>query len=244
MVVYRAVNQFGSDCHFGVESLACVWAGTKGTVERVTLTPVPEFSVVTTRPAQQPVEGIHSNPYPAKCPVTGLPYFMHLEHPELGVIPTFGGPFDSYSIPYPEGSPDDPWHQRQLVSHRYCHDKGYWVDDEFIPLRIIHEDVLSDLQDDAAPVAQTEQQPVAWARQCDMTDPEGVMFVSLYEYRKTGYSVPLYAAPVAQTDLAARVAELETQLSQQHEAHRKTWRQLEQAQAELAALKAGGPAHG
>lgn len=44
--------------------------------------------------------------------------------------------------------------------------------------------------------------------------------------------------------LAGRVAELEAQLGQQHEAHRKTWRQLEQAQAELAALKAGGPARG
>jgi uncharacterized protein YlxW (UPF0749 family) len=49
---------------------------------------------------------------------------------------------------------------------------------------------------------------------------------------------------VERTTLAARVAELETQLGQQHEAHRKTWRQLEQALAELAALKVGGPAHG
>lgn len=44
--------------------------------------------------------------------------------------------------------------------------------------------------------------------------------------------------------LAGRVAELEAELGRQHEAHRKTWRQLEQAQAELAALKAGGVAHG
>ncbi|GEM_PF-2180332 len=52
LVVYRAINQFGSDCHFGVESLARVWAGPKGTVERVTLKPVPELSVVAARPAQ------------------------------------------------------------------------------------------------------------------------------------------------------------------------------------------------
>ncbi|GEM_PF-1021857 len=111
-----------------------------------------------TQTEQQPIEGIHRNAYPAKCPVTGLPYFMHLEHPELGVIPTFGGPYDSYSIPHAEGSPDEPWHQRELVSHRYCHDRGHWVDDEFIPLRIIHEDVLSELQDSAAPIAQTAPQ--------------------------------------------------------------------------------------
>lgn len=159
LVVYRAVNQFGGDCHFGVESLARVWAGPKGTVERVTLKPVPDLSVVEARPAQteqQPIEGIHHSPYPAKCPVTGLPYFMHIEHPELGVIPTFGGPYDSYSIPHAEGSPDEPWHQRELVSHRYRHDRGHWVDDEFIPLRIIHKDVLSELQDSDAFLAATE----------------------------------------------------------------------------------------
>lgn len=58
----------------------------------------------------------------------------------------------------------------------------------------------------------------------------------------------LAAAPFAQTapqtPLVARVAELEAELGQQHEAHRKTWRQLEQAQVELAALTAGGVSHG
>ena len=52
LIVYRGVNQFGSDCHFGVESLARVWAGPKGAVERVTLKPVPDISVVAARPAQ------------------------------------------------------------------------------------------------------------------------------------------------------------------------------------------------
>ena len=111
-----------------------------------------ELSALKAQQAEQkPVEGIHLNPYPAKCPITGLPYFMHLEHPEHGFIPTFGGPYDSYSIPHAEGSPDELWHERELVSHRYCHDRGHWVDDEFIPLRIIHEDVLSELQDNATP---------------------------------------------------------------------------------------------
>lgn len=40
--------------------------------------------------------------------------------------------------------------------------------------------------------------------------------------------------------LAGRVAELEAVLGQQHEAHRKTWRQLELAQAELLALRGRG----
>ena len=112
---------------------------------------------------REPVEGIHRDPYPAKCPITGLPYFMHLEHPEDGVIPTFGGPYDSYSIPHAEGSPDELWHKRELVSHRYCHDRGHWVDDEFIPLRIIHEDVLSELQDGTTPQPAPAQDVVGLA---------------------------------------------------------------------------------
>ena len=60
MVVYRAVNQFGSDCHFGIESLARVWAGAKGSVERVALKPVPELSLVESRPAQDEREAFEA----------------------------------------------------------------------------------------------------------------------------------------------------------------------------------------
>lgn len=57
LIVYRAVNKYGSECHFGAESLARVWAGKDGSVERVELTPVPELSVVATSPIQgEPVE--------------------------------------------------------------------------------------------------------------------------------------------------------------------------------------------
>lgn len=52
LIVYRAVNQFGSECHFGVESMARIWAGPKGSVERVTLKPAPELSVVDNSAAQ------------------------------------------------------------------------------------------------------------------------------------------------------------------------------------------------
>ena len=47
--------------------------------------------------------------------------------------------------------------------------------------------------------AQTEQQPVAWARQCDLTETRE-KFARLQPYRRPGYDVPLYAAPVAQTE--------------------------------------------
>ena len=75
---------------------------------------------------------------------------MTLDHPELGSVPTYGGPYDSYTIPAPEGEPTDPWHERELRSERYDHDAGWWVEGgEPVPLRIVHEDVLFKLQEDA-----------------------------------------------------------------------------------------------
>lgn len=86
--------------------------------------------------------------FPDKCPITRRPFFMVLEHPELGLVPTYGGPYDSYTIPHMEGQPDQLFHERELACHRYDHDLGSWhVDEEGIPLRIVHEDVLNELQD-------------------------------------------------------------------------------------------------
>lgn len=92
---------------------------------------------------------------PDKCPITQLPFFMWLDHPDLGYVPTYGGPFDSFTIPAIEGEPTDPWHEREFRSERYDHDAGYWVEGgEPIPLLLIHESVLFALQaaaDVAAP---------------------------------------------------------------------------------------------
>ena len=43
-----------------------------------------------------------------------------------------------------------------------------------------------------------QPQPVAWARQCDLTETRE-KFARLQPYRRPGYDVPLYAAPIAQT---------------------------------------------
>lgn len=97
---------------------------------------------------------------PPKCPITGRPFFMALEHPELGMVPTYGGPYDSYTIPHLDGKPDRPWHERELYVYRYDHDLGGWRTDEVevIPLRIVHEDVLHGLVD-AAPQASEAVRP-------------------------------------------------------------------------------------
>ncbi len=57
----------------------------------------------------------------AYCPITGRPFFMNLEHPEMGEVPTFGGPFDSYTIPEVD---DDGG----LSCERYDHDAGHWIE--------------------------------------------------------------------------------------------------------------------
>lgn len=60
---------------------------------------------------------------PNKCPITDLPFFMNIEHPELGMIATYGGPFDSYTIPTAD---DDD--EGCFRSERYDHDMGGWVE--------------------------------------------------------------------------------------------------------------------
>lgn len=85
--------------------------------------------------------------FPAKCPITRRDFFMVIGHPELGMVPTYGGPYDSYSIPEMEGAPTDPFHERALFVRRYDHDRGYWVDNEDLPMRVISENSLQELQE-------------------------------------------------------------------------------------------------
>lgn len=107
----------------------------------------------------------HQGYVPDKCPITRRPFFTMLEHPDLGLVPTYGGPYDSYTIPYMEGQADQPFHERELAVHHYDHDRGSWVDDETIPLRVIHDDVLNEYFDlkEASQAKQPAQQATATA---------------------------------------------------------------------------------
>lgn len=84
--------------------------------------------------------------WPDKCPITRRDFFM-----EIDGVPTYGGPYDSYTIPEMSGEANQPFHERELFVRRYDHDRGGWVEDEFIPLRVIHEDVLMELEDAEQP---------------------------------------------------------------------------------------------
>lgn len=83
--------------------------------------------------------------FPAKCPFTGLDFFMEIEHPDYGLLPTYGGPFDSYTIPR---RCDDSGDQ-QFERLRYDHDEGYWKEWEGVPLQVIDDEKLWTLEERA-----------------------------------------------------------------------------------------------
>ncbi|EOY0511919.1 hypothetical protein ACP1FB_002795 [Salmonella enterica] len=58
---------------------------------------------------------------------------MWIEHETLGYVPTYGGPFDSYTIPTRNSS-------GEFSCERYDHDVGGWVGGEFIGLYLIDDD--------------------------------------------------------------------------------------------------------
>lgn len=69
---------------------------------------------------------------PDECPITGRKFFMWIEHPDGGMVPTYGGPFDSYTIPTRDGD-------EGFFCERYDHDYGGWRDDEMVGLKLIDD---------------------------------------------------------------------------------------------------------
>ncbi|UUE37931.1 hypothetical protein L0Y26_08470 [Pectobacterium aroidearum] len=70
------------------------------------------------------------------CPdydqITGREFFLWIEHPTLGYVPTYGGPYDSYTLP--ERDADG-----EFFVHRYDHDEGAWVDDEVLSFQVVDD---------------------------------------------------------------------------------------------------------
>lgn len=82
---------------------------------------------------------------PEVCPITGLKFFMWIQHHATHQeVPTYGGPFDSYTIPVkrPDGA---------YVRERFDHDLGYWRTDEF-------EDIGIQIVDDQLYVSESDPQ--------------------------------------------------------------------------------------
>jgi hypothetical protein len=84
--------------------------------------------------------------YPDRDPITGLEFFMLIEHPDKGMVPTYGGPFDSYTIP--ERDLDDSTDEEvYYMRERYDHDEGAWVEGyECLGVVLIAEERLNKLE--------------------------------------------------------------------------------------------------
>lgn len=87
---------------------------------------------------------------PDVCPITLLPFFMWIEHPDRGWIPTYGGPYDSWTIPEPDlpelrdGEKVDR-KDIEYTRERFCHDRGAWIECETVEFRVVLEEALIDL---------------------------------------------------------------------------------------------------
>ena len=105
---------------------------------------------------------------PDVCPITGLPFFMWIEHHETGQeVPTYGGPYDSYTIPVREKD-------GSYCRERYDHDRGGWLTDEV-------EDVGVQIVSDQAFVYDDERpQAREWV---GLTESEIIMCSSLSVFR-------------------------------------------------------------
>lgn len=57
-----------------------------------------------------------------ECPITGLPFYDNMEHPEHGLIAMYGGPLDVYSIPRLDRTDDE------LRVERYDLDADGWIE--------------------------------------------------------------------------------------------------------------------
>lgn len=76
---------------------------------------------------------------PDTCPITGLPFFMAIPWDVgEGVVATYGGPYDSYTIPE-LCDPQRPESPGEMSRRRYDHDAGCWKDWEILDERLVSE---------------------------------------------------------------------------------------------------------
>ena len=90
---------------------------------------------------------------PDVCPITLLKFFMWIEHPIKGWVPTYGGPFDSYTLAEPCNLPKKgsiEFHDIEYQRERFDHDQGCWLIDEVecVTNRVIAENKLWELLDE------------------------------------------------------------------------------------------------
>lgn len=117
---------------------------------------------------------------------------MWIEHETLGYVPTYGGPFDSYTIPTRDSS-------GEFSCERYDHDFGGWVGGEFIGLYLIDDDEQCRVCELEERIAELEARTVV-VKQFD--DFQIVHYGATEDYAKgyidcqSNYNKAIYAAGI------------------------------------------------
>jgi hypothetical protein len=92
---------------------------------------------------QNPAESALRQCVPDVDPVTGDPFFMFIENGDGKMVPTYGGPFNSYTLAERE-SVDDNGICR-FLRECYDHDEGAWRDSlESLDMVLVNEDEFPD----------------------------------------------------------------------------------------------------
>lgn len=118
-------------------------------------------------------------------PITRYPLFMWINHPELGYVPTYGGPYDSYTMTERDEN-------GEFYRHRYDHDRGGWVEDEYVGLIVVEDWLPKDqveldeyVRDN--PTAELQErrkadsaEPLAWTDEEELRDLRKVGFCEMF----------------------------------------------------------------
>jgi hypothetical protein len=106
---------------------------------------------------------------PDVCPITGLEFFMWIERRAGGkMVPTYGGPFDSFTIPEKD-------EHGEYTREQYDHDEGRWTEYETVPVRVVRESEMLDAEATEARVKVLEEALTKIATKPDYTSPENMV---------------------------------------------------------------------
>lgn len=113
-------------------------------------------------------------------PITRYPLFMWINHPELGYVPTYGGPYDSYTLTERDEN-------GEFYRHRYDHDRGGWVEDEYVGLIVVEDWLPKDQVELDEYVRDNPTAELQERRKADNQEPAGYHVIK--ECGKIGCSV-------------------------------------------------------
>lgn len=162
----------------------------------------------------QQAENINNQWKPDVCPITGRRFFMWIEHSELGYVPTYGGPFDSYTIPSRDSD-------GEFCCERFDHDLGDWREGECGGLYLIDDDEQCRVHELEQRIAELESRTVT-VKLPNSFYPDGDIELPLVmnEYQVIEALVAAGCKPVAVCPRCKRELDLSVKHDGAHYCHR------------------------